>query len=43
MNKLQALNDSKLISLALVLMAVVLGISVFTAGTADPWWPYPWP
>ncbi|MHA1131908.1 MAG: hypothetical protein ACTSQI_01460 [Candidatus Helarchaeota archaeon] len=42
MNKLAALTDSKVLSLALVIMGIVLGLSVFSAGSADPWVPWPW-
>jgi hypothetical protein len=42
MNKLQALNDSRILSLAVVILGIVLGLSVFAAGSADPWVPWPW-
>jgi hypothetical protein len=42
MNKIEQVNDSKILALALVLMGIVLGLSVFSAGSADPFVPFPW-
>jgi hypothetical protein len=42
MNKMELLSDSKLLSLALVIMGIVVGLSVFSTGSADPWLPWPW-
>ncbi len=42
MNKIELLSDSRLLSLAIVIMGIVLGLSVFNAGSADPWVPWPW-
>ncbi|MHA1648670.1 MAG: hypothetical protein ACTSYB_00645 [Candidatus Helarchaeota archaeon] len=42
MDKIELLNDSRLLALAIVLMGIVLGISVFATGSADPWSPWPW-
>lgn len=43
MNKIEQLSESKLLTLALVLAGIALGLSVFTTGSADPWVPWPWP
>jgi len=42
MNKIEILNESRILSLALVLMGIVLGLTVFNIGSADPWYPWPW-
>ncbi|HUY01410.1 MAG TPA: hypothetical protein VMV49_17745 [Candidatus Deferrimicrobium sp.] len=42
MNKIELLTDTKILSLALVLMGIVLGLSVFSTGSADPFIPWPW-
>ena len=43
MNKIELLSDSKILTLALVLMGIVVGLSVLSTGAADPWIPWPWP
>ena len=43
MNKIELLSDSRILSLALVLMGIVMGLSVLGTGSADPWIPWPWP
>ncbi len=43
MNKIELLSESKLLTLALVIMGIVMGLSVLSTGTADPWNPWPWP
>jgi hypothetical protein len=42
MNKLELLSESRTLQLAIVLLGIVLGLSVFAAGSADPWSPWPW-
>lgn len=43
MNKIELLTDSRLLILAVVLVGIVLGLSVFATGSADPWNPWPFP
>ena len=43
MNKIELLSDSRILSLALVLMGIVMGLSVLGTGSADPWIPWLWP
>jgi len=43
MNKIELISESRLLVLAIVLMGIALGLSVFATGSADPWNPWPFP
>lgn len=43
MNQIELLSESKVLTLALVIMGIVMGLSVLSSGSADPWNPWPWP